>query len=252
MHVTPKGKLAVIYGNLKVFIPCTDEPFPTNAPEGERMIAPTGFVDALRLLAPFVSKDNHHTWATGILFKGLSLFATSNIVVVQKFVGGKEVKDAVIIPIPAVKEILRIKEEPEEILTSKNSATFLYSGGRWLKTQLITGDWPCMDGFLDGLDNAANTQAIEDATFFSALKELIPFTDSSSRVFLHPSRISTTAEKDEGAIIEVSVTGGQGIYNARALLSIEKIAEEIDLSKYPKPAFFKGNSLRGAISGMRL
>ena len=141
LHVTPAGKLSVKSGKFKALVDCIQEDFPEVEPEGTSIELNGGLLAALKLLAPMIADDASRPWARGILFRGQSAFATNNIIIAEYWLG-YHFPVEINIPRAAVVELLRIKEEPISMQIAENSATFHFSGNRWLRTQTHTTQWP--------------------------------------------------------------------------------------------------------------
>ena len=58
-------------------------------------------------------------------------------------------------------------------------------------------------------------------------------------------------EAAAGATFEIEKELNYAVFNAKYFLKLKGIAEQIDLSTYPRPCLFKGPNLRGVIMGMR-
>lgn len=246
LSMNSAGKLLVKSGSFKAQIECTTEPYPELKPEGDTVPVQEGFLDALRVLAPFIAEDASRPWARGILFRGQSAFATNNVVLVEYWVGSTTPVE-INVPENAVKELLRIGEDPTHLQVTPNSATFHYSGNRWLRTQLLDLGWPDLSKVLD---RDANPQPFPEA-FWEAIDDLKPFVDEVGRVFLSAGKVSTTSDASAGAESDVEGLAADACINHRFLSMIQPIAERVDWSLYPGPCLFVGDRLRGAIVGIR-
>lgn len=143
--------------------------------------------------------------------------------------------------------MVRIGEDPVSMQATDASVTFFYSGGRWIKTQLYSLEWPDLTKILDR-DSA---QKEPPADFFSALKDIEPFADKLRRVWLREGQVCTSEDGNSGAAVEVPELLDVGLYNIDYLIGLETTAQTMDLGAYPLPVIFYGESVRGAIMGMR-
>lgn len=246
LNVTPAGRLAIKSGSFKAFVDCIDGPYPDIQPEGEVLELDGTLLKALKVLNPFIADDASRQWARGILFRGPSAYATNNVTLVEYWLGYNFPVE-VNIPEPAVRELLRIGEEPTKVQVCENSATFHYASGRWLRTQTYSTQWPDMGKIL----NRDSTQQPFPEGFFEALVDLLPFADDLDRVYFLGTRIATALADGLGASVDLAGLPEQGVYNIKQLQLLEDIAETIDLSQYPAPCLFYGDRVRGAIVGMR-
>ena len=247
LHVTPGGKLAVKSGKFKVMVDCTTEEFPGVAPDGVPVEFPTGLLAVFKKLYPFIADDASRPWARGILLRGSSAFATNNIVLVEHWLGG-QVPTPINVPRVAVVELLRIGEEPESILVAENSVTFNFEGGRWLRTQTLSAEWPDLSRILDG---QANLQPFP-SELVEAVETIKPFSDALQAIFFTEAGVATTKTIDEDGAFVAFEGLPAGCFNAEMLIEVGGLATSIDFSAYPKPCLFQGAGVRGALVGMRL
>ena len=247
LHVTPAGKLAVRSGKFKAAINCLNEAFPEIAPEGRDVHIREDFMTALSKLHEFTSDDASRRWANAVLFSGKSAYATNNICVAEFWLG-EEFPCEVAIPAQSIAELLRIGETPTRMQITEHSATFHYTGGRWLHTALYDVKWPDIARVLNHPANAVPLPA----GLFEAVHSLRPFVDAMSRIYFLPNMVSTHPNPDLGANIELALPQGiAGVYHVDHLLLLEGVADTIDFSRHPQPALFFGKGLRGALIGMR-
>lgn len=250
MSMTPAGKLKIQSGTFKSFIECITEETAHVLPEGDFVQDFNGelLLKAFTVLLNFVGDDASRPWTNGILLKGCSAYATNNVIAVEYWLG-VAVPFEVNIPAPCVKELLRIKEAPLQVQIAKDSITFHYSDGRWVRSQLFSTDWPPISKILDKPSNPVPM----DERVFTALTYLKPFTDKTGRIYINGDVITTSqTDNEEGANYEVQGLNAQGIYQVDMLNCLKGTVTSMDWSLYPAPCLFFGESLRGAIIGMKL
>lgn len=255
--MTAAGKLTVKSGKFKVHIECIDDEFPPIDPEGERVELQPGLIAAFKALAPMIAEDASRPWARGILLRDGSAFATNNVVIGQYWVGYKMPFD-MNVPEECIREVLRVKSEPIAVSATERSITFYFTEDRWIKSQLLTTDWPNVSPVLDRPSNAAPIPS----DFFGILGRLAPYASESRKVFIRGNTLSTHVEEGLGAAMVVDDEAwnleGRGIYNLDLLRALDGLVASIDLSLYPQPALFFGPVtdagyplLRGAVVGMK-
>lgn len=247
LSLTPKGRLAIRSGSFRAFIDCLEEEeFPTVEPEGDEVVPDGGLLDALRVLAPFTAEDASRPWAQGVLFRGPSAFATNNVIAIERWLG-YNFPVPINVPKDAIQELLRIGEEPMKLSVSDSSVTFHFSGGRWLRTQTHSLEWPDISRVLDV---EASPKPFPDG-FFEAVEDLTPFVDAIGSIYFREDGMSTSHEPGVGA--SVAIKGlPEGCFHYKQLEKLNGVATKIDFSLYPKPCPFYGDRLRGVIVGMRL
>ena len=246
LHMTPAGRLSVKSGKFKAFIECSQEAFPDAPPEGVEFALNGGLLGVLKLLAPFIAEDASRPWARGILLRGQSAFATNNICVVECWLNAPAPVE-INIPRAAVLELIRIGEEPSKVQMTETSATFHFSGNRWLRTQTYSTAWPDLGKILDRENKAQGVPK----TLFEAVTDLAPFVDDLGRIFFTKDVVSTGQDDGTGASVEVDGIPEGGCYHFKQLLLLEKVAQTVDFESYPAPSIFYGDGIRGAIVGMR-
>jgi len=256
--MTGAGKLTVKSGKFKVHIECISEEFPAQEPDGERVELQPGLIAAFKALAPMIAEDASRPWARGILLRDGSAFATNNVVIGEYWVGYKMPFD-MNVPEECIREVLRVKQDPVAVSATERSITFYFTEGRWIKSQLLTTDWPNVAPVL----NRPSAASPIPPDFFDILGRLAPYASESRKLFIRGDALSTHVEEGSGASAVVewddSVPASlRGIYNIDLMRSLDGLVATIDLSLYPQPALFFGPVtdagypvLRGAVVGMR-
>lgn len=249
LYMTPSGRLTVKSGGFRAHVDCSPEDPPVVAPTGRLTPLPAGMRATLQLLEPFIAEDASRPWARGILFRGQSAFATNNVTIVEKWTG-VQLSSEINIPRAAVLEIIRVGEDPVAMQVEDNSATFHFSGERWIRTQLYSTEWPDLSKILDRPGNP--TPPPEG--LWQALKDIAPFTDKMGKAYFDKGVVSTGATESEGgaeSAVEGLAPELATCFNYEQLLALKDVAKTIDFTMYPKPCLFYGDALRGAIVGMR-
>ena len=249
IYMTEGGRLALKSGGFRAYIECASDGdiLDTVVPEGENIPIDSGFIDGLRTLRPFVGTDASRPWATGILLRGYSAFATNNIVLAEFWIGAS--MPDINLPVSAVTELIRVGEDPERVMLGDRSVTFFFPGGRWLRSQLLNTDWPDIGGLLDKAFEGADLQPVPEG-IYNAVDTVTPFVEVEGRVYLRDGNVRTTPDGDVGAAVSLAGVPPYGAYHYKHLLSLEGIAQKIDLSRHPAPCPFTGDRLRGVIQGM--
>lgn len=260
LSMTKGGKLTIAAGKFKVHIDCIDESFPPLEPEGEVIDIQPGMMEAFKILAPLIGEDASRPWARGILIRDGSAYATNNVVIGQYWVNCKLPFD-INIPEECIRELLRLNkgELPVRIHATGRSITFGWSDGRFLKSQLLSTEWPNLGPVLDRPSMARRVPG----DFFRILDRLAPYVDQAKRVFFLGNQLSTHMGEGQGATFGLDESDDMelltGAYNIDLLRSLDGLVDKVDWSLYPAPALFFGPDttegyplFRGAIVGMKL
>lgn len=248
LSLTPTGRLSIKSGAFKALINCHPEQLPEFEPSGE-IVGIDGKVlyDALSALYDFISDDATRPWSNGVLIDGKSAYATNNIILVEKWLG-VEFPFKVNIPRLAVRELLRVKENPVKIQVDERSVTFHYDNERYIRTQQLDTNWPSVFNVL----NVVNPDYQDvDEELFTALLNLKDFSDKLQAVYFRDGYLTTSKADEDGASYHTESSPGIGCYSGGMLLKLKGVAEKIDWFKYPKPCPFIGDGLRGIIVGLR-
>lgn len=252
LHMTPGGKLAIRSGKFRAHIDCLAEPFPDVRPEGVAVAVDGALLPTLAALYPFTADDASRPWAAAVLLCGQSAYATNNVIAVESWLG-YHFPYVMSVPRFAIREVLRIGEEPIGLQATAESVTFHYSGERWLRTQLHSIEWPDIVGVLDRvLDRTADDWQPIPEGLFDALDIIAPFANEHRHVFLMPGKVATEPDENVGAAVELASVQHHALFNIDYLRSLKSVAERICFSTFPEPCAFVGGSLRGAIIGMRI
>lgn len=246
LTMTPAGRLSIRSGKFRALVDCIEGETPHATPEGERVeLDGAALLEALKAVAPFIGDDASRPWSNGVLVSRASVFATNNICLVEYWLG-KEFPLCVNIPRSAVKEMLRIDEAPVAAQVTDHSVTFHYADKRWVRTQLLSTEWPDIARVLNRESNALPL----DRTLFEAIGKVKSFVDKMGRIYFNNGFISTHADSAEGACFDVPSIVEGGLYNVEMLALLEHGIERIDWALYPGPCMFFGGRMRGAIIGM--
>lgn len=247
LSLTATGRLRVVSGPFKAFIDCVTEETPHVFPEGEIVeMDGDALLRGFKLLDPFIGDDASRPWSNGIMLDGESMFATNNVSLVEYWTGSF-FPMVCNVPRAAIKEVIRINEPPIHAQLAKTSITFHYPDGKWVRSALLSIDWPDVKTMLN-ID--ADPQPLVDE-FFLGLETIKPFCDSLGRIYLQGDEMHTTLEKGEGASFQVAGMSINGVYQSHILGLLKGSVNSIDFSKYPKACPFFGDKMRGVIIGMR-
>jgi hypothetical protein len=251
LYMTEAKRLAVKSGSFKAYINCSDDGEMLDAikPEGRGCMLPGVIINAFKALEPFIGYDASRPWANGILLRGQCAYATNNIIVAQVWVG-QELPE-MNIPDLAIRELIRIGEEPLACTLGKNNITFHFNEDRWMRSQLLNTNWPNIDRLLDSVEELGPEFGPLPTGIFESVEKLKPFLSDEGRIYFRKDTLSTAIADGEGASVTLPGIPEYGAYHYEHLMSLKGIAEKIDFSKHPKPCPFRGPMLRGVIQGMR-
>lgn len=248
LSMTPAGRLSIKSGSFKAFIECIEETQAHVQPEGE-IINFDGSVllEGLKTVQSFIGNDASRPWATGVLLKGQSVFATNNVCLIEYWMGS-DFPRVVNVPRAAILEMLRINEPPVYGQVDDHSITFHYADGKWVRSQLFSTEWPDLAKVLD----CESTPGPIPEGLFTGLDSLRPFMNKLGQVFIKEGFMHTHEDISEGASFDIDWPYKEAVFNLEMLKLLQGTAKEVDFNTYPAPCMFYGDRLRGAIIGMRL
>jgi len=242
---TEKQKLKVTNKKFRATLPVMDNAvYPRASTLGEPLAVQDGFLQALRIVRPFVSEDASRPWSRSVLLHNGFAHATNNVVYCRTMYGtGYDMS----IPVLAVDELLRIGQEPERILVADNSISFELPGGLWIHVKKQEAVWPDISKLLP--DSVRLVEYGEE--LLRAVESVLPFCEDQRVpvIELGADGVSTV-QGTQHAQVDIKDLP-ESRFRAEPLLAVLRIATKIDFSAYPKPcAFISGNNTHGVLVGV--
>lgn len=211
--------------------PWSDRPVGRSMP-GDWLLA------AAKALRPFVGDDATRRWACGIHIVDGYAYATNNVILART--KAPDLGEPVTIPIHALDEVVRINEEPTEIIVGE-SALGIAWGNRWMRTKQIADPWPDVAGMFK-----PGTPHELPPGIRAEVERLLPFCPDPDFpvIRLRPDGIST----DEGAMS--AIVEGYDFpeikFHGKMLLAMLGAATHADFTK--SPALWWGDDVEGIIA----
>lgn len=259
--LTPAGKLRVKAGKFRAFVKCLPpekNQYDVPMPQGEDVIITEEILDSFKVLEPLMGIDASRPWAMGVMLYGKTTCATNNIIIGEYYHGG-DFPFKIIVPADFVKAVVKINKVPIRAQATKTSLTFHFENGKWLRTQLVVGEFPDVSGILHEYPTDEETKIVVNSDFFPSLERLRPFLDDYGRVYIYPDRLATSTTDEDGATIE-NETGIKSValFHLEQLKLLESVSLVFDFSPYPAPCPWfgrhenQGKKVRGIIMGQRI
>lgn len=250
-----KDEVKVTIGSGRVFVHVPvvseDEEYPVFGPcdassSAARLTGP--LLPMLRKAAGFMSEDASKPWTCGVSMKSGCFTATNNVILFCGAAGIAECGD-IILPAEAVRELLRIGEEPVAIRFDERKVTFFYVDERWLVTKRLDNNWPTS---IADLLSTVGTAPELPASFFQAVETARKFVCEAGYLYVREGYLCTSAQPDKkGASISVPGLTADACFHVDQLLKLADVATAIDFAAYPKPCSFTGEDCGGLLVGMR-
>lgn len=212
---------------------------------------PSGLMQVLKTLRPFVSDNASQSWALCIALEAGWGYATNNIALAGAACPSVGAIKA-LLPVWAVDFILGRTEGLTQWAWSDSFVAFRWGNGAWMRSQLVVGQFPeKATSLVRDAVNEKTSQKITDEfrTAFRACAEL-----AEDTVALYVDRIVSKfgkAEFDVGAICEVPPNSEFSLWGAKFLLPALEAADSWSPGVWPKPAPFKGPIVSGYVVGRK-
>lgn len=249
LGVTDGGKLSIKKGSFKAYLSCLPaEEFPLDKKTGEVHKVPSNFIDVLKTLRPFVSKDASRPWSMGVKFSLGAAYATNNVIVASTNIAWYA--PDLCLPLVAVDALIELHEVPKTMCVDETSATFEYSDSSWLKTRVRTAGWPDVSSML--AKYTFELQPIPDG-LLEALRKVKKFCTNVKFPTVELSNNGVSSDDGGGDIAEVEgLALPNSRFNADMLEIVLANATNIDFSHYPAPCTFTGkDGLHGLFVGIK-
>lgn len=243
------GRLSVKSGKFKAIVPCLDPDLMQSAEPDPQIVGLNNtFRDAVEAVGVLASEYAQHVLTASVLMNGSSVIST-NRVMLMEYWHGLDLPPNIPLPKQFVAALVKCKKDLSGFGYSRNSATFYFSDGSWLRTQLYSDEWPDVSRILD---RKANLWSI-DPTFFKALDSVAPFSEDGN-VYSELNLLKSHADIALGASYECSGIPNGFIYPIKQLKIIQPFVKKVDF--YAKGVHdssyclvFEGDFARGVISG---
>lgn len=246
MVALPSG-LSVKAGRFRAVIPC----FPLADMPDIRPDPPmTAIDDRLRAgfaaVGPLATEGAQHVITAAIRLGPGTVVATNRHMLIEYWHGID--LPVLLLPKQVVKAIESVKTPLAQFGFSAGSATFYFTDGSWVKTQLYNEKYPNFDNVL----NKPSDQWPITPGLFDALRKLKPFIGDAKGVMFSKNLLHTSRNKElEGSCYEVAGLPDGRYFNLEYLLLMENVAKTVDYGTGDTALMFQGDNVRGAISPMR-
>ena len=213
-------------------------------PEG-REHCPITLLPTLRRLRPFVSDDASKGWSMAILFREGRGYATNNVVVATSDTES-DFKDCMI-PAWAVDYLLDREQPPAEYSVTDNCLAFHYLDNSWMRTQLPADQPP--DLIFELADNIEGTPEPITAEWRDGFEAVAKMSENEIRV--HADKL-TGGHRHADVEIDISTNvKDEAAFHPKFMGLVLLAATEWDLSKFPDPAPWWGDNIKGLMVGRR-
>src|SRR6266436_3255408 len=217
------GKLSIKSGKFKAVVPCLDPALMQEALP-DPLLAPitNKFRDAVAAVGVLANEDAQHVLMASVLMNGASVISTNRVMLLEYW-HGEDLPTNIPLPKEFVTALVKCKKDLIGFGFSKCSATFHFTDGCWLRTQLYADEWPDVSRILN---RKANLWVI-DPNFFKALESVLPFSEDGN-IYSDTNLLKSHADEGIGASHECTGIPKGFVYPAKQLMIMKPYCKRID------------------------
>lgn len=250
MKVSEAGRLTLTHEKFRAVLPlAAHDSFPRstyNKRAAKQHDLPKSFLTMLGSLHAFIGEDAARPWCASVLVKNGYAWATNNVTLARW-----ECTLAfppVAIPVFAIDELLRIDREPRKMMVTDTAVTFDLGDGVWLQAQRVAGEWPDVEKIMPA---KAPKKMIPTKGLLEAVIKIAPFCPDARLPIIETGEkgVSTMAGDMSAEVACARLPDAR--FRADVLVPVLEAAEEIDLTTYPAPCYWRSRVMDGVVVGIR-
>lgn len=243
------GFIAIQSGRTKIKIPSlSPDAIPVILPDKPLCNIPATILAAMLDVAPLTDESAARVAFCSVLLRSYSAAATNGTALLEIWHGEVLPFESLIIPIAAIDSLKKTKQIPTQLGVSKNSLTFYFESGAWLKAQLYCDEYPDINRVL----NVPTEQRQIDCDFIPAIKTASEFS-SDGKVYLIGNHVTSSLKPNEGAEIRLeNFTAKESIFfNSEDILLLAPRIKRLYIDFAACKLYFSDDTSRGVIVGGR-
>jgi hypothetical protein len=239
-------KLLVRSDEFQAYIPCvTPQTLQVAEPNSPVGMLDERFTKALQAVSALAVTKAETVIECSILLNSHSCIATNRNAIMEAW-HGIDFPNGLLIPKIAVSVLAKSKKEISSFGFSKETLTFFFTDGSWMRTQLYQDVWPPIERHL----NHPSLCRPVPPQLFSAAKKVAPFS-MDEHVYIKDGLISSHPfdRKEEGSSLKLPIGSdhAERSYRINDLNLISKYVTQWDETSKEEATIFLGESLRGVI-----
>lgn len=244
------NRLAIKSGKFKAMVPCVDPSTMSLAnPDYLQFELDDTFKESVAICNLIKPDEATRMITNSILVNGQSLISSDGKVIIEHW-HGFQLPVGVVIPKAVADVLSKVNKKLIGLGFSNTSATFWFEGDCWIRTQLISDQWPPVSQILDSPSNPWPTPP----DLFKALSAVAPFAGEEGLVHFDTGLLKTHTSEGAGATYEVHGLPKGPVFSIKQLSLLEKLATKIDFmapGPYEGTTMLKfiGPNCRGGIAG---
>lgn len=247
------SRLVVRSGKFRSVVPCADvEQWPINPVAGDVLPIAGELVPVFKKLLPFIATDEQRPWACGVMLCNNSAYATDSLTLVEHWL---PVAFPVVanIPVEAVRELVRLKVEPETVQVESHQLTFHLPGRAFMTCKMLSYEWPDIQRVFAEADKFTGHFVEGDALeqTLDDVSKLHTFSDTGV-IYFNPGTVSTGRQGEPCTQIDNEHTPDSAAFGSAQLMALKGVAHKVGFEAHPNAVPFFGENLRGVLSPFRV
>jgi hypothetical protein len=247
----PAKKLQVTAPAFQAFIDCENpERIPRAIPDAPLGPINDNVATGLRIVGSLANAKGETVAESCVQLNNSSVVGTDNSVALEYW-HGCNMPDGLLVPKQAIAVVAKVKKRMTQFGFSKNTLTFWYEDGSWIRTNLYTEKYPDIRTLI----NRPTQPRDVPKTLFAAAKRIAPFSHEG-RLFICNGYISSHPNVRKNHVgSEMEYIGDQHeprTYLWDHLKLIAKLVTQWDEVTNEYATYFFGENLRGAIASSPL
>lgn len=234
-------------GKFKAVVPCIDRnSIFISYPDAPVTTINDSFKKAIETVSVLINENGQYVYMCSILMNGMSVITTDTKMIFEYW-HAINLPPGLLLPKAFAIVLGKISKNLLQFGFSQSSATFYFTDGSWIKTQLYNDTYPDVSRILNVKCNMLDIPK----ELFNGLNAVAPFSDNGLAYFDN-GIIRSHLSEDIGASYEIAGLPKGLIFNIKQLQLIKDFAKQIDFfaqnSNGPMTVFY-GDNVRGCIAG---
>lgn len=212
---------------------------------------PTGLLDLLEALRPFISDNAVQQWALCVALENGWAYATNNVAIAGAPCAGLKGISA-LLPVWAVDFVLGRRHDLLEWAWTENYVAFRWKNKAWMRSQLIVGKFHERAAQLVQAAFKEKPSQKISPEFRAAFERVAELAEDT--VTVYADRVVSNFGKaiiEDGIKCQVPKEIGHSLWGAKFLLPALTAADAWSPGVWPEPAPFKGPIVSGYVVGRR-
>jgi hypothetical protein len=241
-----RDRLSIKSEKFKAVIPCAEyETLNHIQPDMPCASIDDRLKQGLSVVSCLISDNAKTVVESAILIQANSMVSTNRHVMLE-FWHGIDLPPNLLVPKSFAQAIVKSPKKLARFGFSQSSVTFYFEDESWIRTQLYQEQYPNVSRVLDA---AANPWPLPQ-NFYLALGAVESFCEDN-RLYFREGLLASHSVEGAGATYEVAGLPNGLIFNPNYLRVIEPHIKTIDFIGQNGIAYFYGESVRGAICGIK-